>query len=194
MSANAPIIVLSGFSNVEKGHRGYFALMLLLEGAMIGTFVSLDTFLFYLFWELVLIPMYFLIGIWGGARRLYAAVKFFIYTVVGSLLMLVAFIALYHLYYTQMNQGWSTDLLDLLNPAFHIPYDQQMWMFGAFALAFAIKVPMFPLHTWLPDAHVEAPTGGSVVLAGVMLKMGTYGFYRFAMPLFPDAVMQFGPL
>jgi NADH-quinone oxidoreductase subunit M len=185
-----PIIVLAGFSGVEKGQRGYMALMLALEGAMIGTFCALDTFLFYLFWELVLIPMYFLIGIWGGARRIYAAIKLFVYTMAGSLLMLVAFIALYVLHHQQTGH-WSTDLGDLL--ALHIPVDAQMWMFACFALAFAIKVPMFPVHTWLPDAHVEAPTGGSVVLAGVMLKMGTYGFYRLAMPLFPQAVVEFGP-
>jgi NADH-quinone oxidoreductase subunit M len=185
-----PIIVLAGFSGVEHNQRGYFALMIALEGAMIGTFVALDTFLFYLFWELVLIPMYFLIGIWGGARRLYAAVKLFVYTVAGSLLMLVALIGLYALHHSQTG-AWSTDLTQLM--ALSIPYDTQMWMFACFALAFAIKVPMFPVHTWLPDAHVEAPTGGSVVLAGVMLKMGTYGFYRFAMPLFPDAAVAFGP-
>ncbi len=185
-----PIIVLAGFSGVESNQRGYFALMLALEGAMIGTFVALDTFVFYLFWELVLIPMYFLIGIWGGARRLYAAVKLFVYTVAGSLLMLVAFIGLYAYHY-EVAGTWTTDLDTLLR--LDIPYDTQMWMFACFALAFAIKVPMFPVHTWLPDAHVEAPTGGSVVLAGVMLKMGTYGFYRFAIPLFPDAAMAFGP-
>ena len=189
-TALTPIIILQGFSGVEHNHRGYFALMLALEGAMIGTFCALDTFLFYMFWELVLIPMYFLIGIWGGQRRIYATVKFFIYTVVGSLLMLVAFIALYYL---QAEAGTpTTDLEALLR--LHIPYDTQLWMFACFALAFAIKVPMFPFHTWLPDAHVEAPTGGSVVLAGVMLKMGTYGFYRFAMPLFPEAAIHFGPV
>ncbi|MDP2310309.1 MAG: NADH-quinone oxidoreductase subunit M [Pseudomonadota bacterium] len=185
-----PIIVLAGFSGVASRHRAYFALMLVLEGAMIGTFVALDTFLFYLFWELVLLPMYFLIGVWGGERRLYAAVKLFLYTVAGSLLMLVALIGLYALHF-ELEGTWTTDLSRLL--ALDIPYDTQMWMFACFALAFAIKVPMFPLHTWLPDAHVEAPTGGSVVLAGVMLKMGTYGFYRFAMPLFPEATMAFGP-
>ena len=141
-------------------------------------------------WELVLIPMYFLIGIWGGQRRLYAAVKLFVYTVAGSLLMLVALIGLYA-HYHDVHGSWSTDLDQLL--ALPIPFDMQLWMFACFALAFAIKVPMFPVHTWLPDAHVEAPTGGSVVLAGVMLKMGTYGFYRFAMPLFPDAVRECGP-
>jgi NADH-quinone oxidoreductase subunit M len=185
-----PIVVLAGFSGVTTGHRAYFALMLVLEGAMIGTFVALDTFLFYLFWELVLLPMYFLIGIWGGERRIYAAVKLFVYTVAGSLLMLVAFIGLYALHY-KLEGTWTTDLDALL--ALPIPYNAQIWMFACFALAFAIKVPMFPVHTWLPDAHVEAPTGGSVVLAGVMLKMGTYGFYRFAIPLFPDAAMAFGP-
>ncbi|MFN7146754.1 MAG: NuoM family protein, partial [Myxococcota bacterium] len=153
-----PIIVLAGFSGVENNQRGYFALMLALEGAMIGTFAALDTFVFYLFWELVLIPMYFLIGIWGGARRLYAAVKLFVYTVAGSLLMLVAFIGLYALHHASKGT-WTTDLGALL--ALDIPYDTQMWMFACFALAFAIKVPMFPVHTWLPDAHVEAPTGGS---------------------------------
>jgi NADH-quinone oxidoreductase subunit M len=190
-TALTPIIILAGFSGVEEGHRGHFALMLALEGAMIGTFVALDTFLFYMFWELVLIPMYFLIGIWGGQRRIYAAVKFFIYTVVGSLLMLVAFVALYYLNFKATGH-WTTDLAPLL--ALQIPYSTQLWMFACFALAFAIKVPMFPFHTWLPDAHVEAPTGGSVVLAGVMLKMGTYGFYRFAMPLFPQAVVHYGPV
>jgi NADH-quinone oxidoreductase subunit M len=188
-----PIIVLAGFTGVEKGHKGYMALMLVLEGAMIGTFVALDTFVFYLFWELVLIPMYFLIGVWGGERRIYAAVKFFIYTVVGSLLMLVAMIALYAKYY-EVHHAWSTDLFDLLSVAELVPFGAQYWMFAAFALAFAIKVPLFPLHTWLPDAHVEAPTGGSVVLAGVMLKMGTYGFYRFAIPLFPAAAIEWGPV
>jgi NADH-quinone oxidoreductase subunit M len=181
-----PIIVLAGFSGVDRHHGAYFALMLALEGAMIGTFVALDTFLFYVFWELVLIPMYFLIGIWGGERRVYATVKFVIYTVVGSLLMLVALIGLY-----LHAPSPTADLGRLLE--LNLPRDTQMWMFACFALAFAIKVPMFPLHTWLPDAHVEAPTGGSVVLAGVMLKMGTYGFYRFAIPLFPDAAIAMGP-
>jgi NADH-quinone oxidoreductase subunit M len=175
---------------VEKGHRAYFALMLALEGAMIGSFVALDTFLFYLFWEAVLIPMYFLVGLWGGENRIYAAVKLFLYTVAGSLLMLVAFIAVYA-YQASHGAGWSTDLPDLL--ALELPRSMQLWCFAAFAIAFAIKVPMFPVHTWLPDAHVQAPTGGSVVLAGVMLKMGTYGFYRFAMPMFPEGAVAFGP-
>ncbi len=190
-TALTPLILLAGFSGVHEKYRGYAALMLALEGAMIGTFVSLDTFLFYIFWELVLLPMYFLIGIWGGERRIYAAVKLFVYTVAGSLLMLVALIGLYWAHYEQTG-AWSTDLGDLL--ALTLTPDTQKWMFAFLAIAFAIKVPMFPVHTWLPDAHVEAPTGGSVVLAGVMLKMGTYGFYRFAMPLFPDAVTAYGPV
>ncbi len=190
-TALMPIIVAAGFSGVEKGHRAYFALMLALEGAMIGSFVALDTFLFYLFWEAVLIPMYFLVGLWGGENRIYAAVKLFLYTVAGSLLMLVAFISLYALHY-DVHHVWSTDLPALLT--LDVPRNMQLWCFAAFALAFAIKVPMFPVHTWLPDAHVQAPTGGSVVLAGVMLKMGTYGFYRFAMPLFPKGVVAFGPV
>ena len=189
-TALTPLILLAGFSGVDQRYREYAALMLALEGAMIGTFVALDTFLFYVFWELVLLPMYFLIGVWGGERRIYAAVKLFVYTVAGSLLMLVALIGLYWAYHEQTG-AWSTDLPDLL--ALSLTPSTQKWMFACLAIAFAIKVPMFPVHTWLPDAHVEAPTGGSVVLAGVMLKMGTYGFYRFAMPLFPDAVTAYGP-
>ncbi len=186
-----PIIVLSGFSAVEHKARGYFPLMLVLEGAMIGTFTALDIFQFYMFWEVVLIPMYLLIGIWGGERRIYATMKLFLYTVFGSLMMLVALIWMC-VEYNVSHGRWSTDLLDLM--AMDIPFDTQWWLFVAFALAFAIKVPLFPLHTWLPDAHVEAPTGGSVVLAGVMLKMGTYGFYRFAIPLFPQAAVALGPV
>ena len=189
-TALTPLILLAGFSGVHHNFRGYAALMLVLEGAMIGTFVALDTFVFYIFWELVLLPMYFLIGMWGGERRIYAAVKLFIYTVAGSLFMLVALVALYVAYH-EANGVWSTDLADLLTVS--LTPATQKWMFACLALAFAIKVPMFPVHTWLPDAHVEAPTGGSVVLAAVMLKMGTYGFYRFAMPLFPDAVVAYGP-
>ncbi len=190
-TALTPLILLSALSGVEHNYRAYAALVLALEGAMIGTFVALDTFLFYVFWELVLLPMYFLIGVWGGERRIYAAVKLFIYTIAGSLLMLVALIGLYWAHYQQVGT-WSTDLPDLL--ALSLTPSAQLWMFVCLAIAFAIKVPMFPVHTWLPDAHVEAPTGGSVVLAGVMLKMGTYGFYRFAMPLFPDAVTACGPV
>ncbi len=186
-----PIVVLAATPYISKRLGHYLGWMLVLEMAMIGTFAALDTFLFYVFWELMLIPMYFLIGIWGGERRIYATIKFFIYTMAGSLLMLVAFLWLYGAFADQHSGTYSaliTDLygLDLLPSA-------QYWLFGAFALAFAIKVPMFPVHTWLPDAHVQAPTGGSVVLAGVLLKMGTYGFVRFAIPLFPDAAVAFAP-
>ncbi|MBN2644817.1 MAG: NADH-quinone oxidoreductase subunit M [Desulfuromonadaceae bacterium] len=186
-----PISVLSTWQAVTKNVKGYMAMMLLLETAMLGAFISLDLFLFYIFWELMLIPMYFMIGIWGGANRIYAAVKFFIYTAVGSLLMLVAIIYLY--YYAvgsgvAMNGFSIADFYNLsLNP------ELQKWMFLAFAFSFAIKVPMFPVHTWLPDAHTEAPTAGSVILAAVMLKMGTYGYVRFAMPLFPEALHHFMP-
>jgi NADH-quinone oxidoreductase subunit M len=165
--------------------------MLLLETAMIGAFVSLDLFLFYVFWETMLIPMYFMIGIWGGERRIYATVKFFIYTMVGSLLMLVAIIFVVYQYRT-LTGNMTFELSELLTVGF--TPSQQWLLFLAFALAFAIKVPMFPFHTWLPDAHVEAPTAGSVILAGVLLKMGTYGFIRFAMPMFPEAAHRAIPI
>jgi NADH-quinone oxidoreductase subunit M len=159
---------------------------------MLGVFISLDLFLFYVFWEAMLIPMYFIIGVWGGANRIYAAVKFVLYTMVGSLLMLVAILALYY----QHGGATGTYTFDLPTVARHVlaPGRAQNLMFLAFALAFAIKVPLFPFHTWLPDAHVEAPTPGSVILAGVLLKMGTYGFLRFCLPLFPDASITFTPL
>jgi NADH-quinone oxidoreductase subunit M len=159
--------------------------MLLMETAMLGVFVSLDLFLFYVFWEASLIPMALLIGRWGGERRVYAAIKFFLFTMAGSALMLVATIVLY------LWGGGSSDLPTLLNT--QLPAWLQMWLFAAFALAFAVKVPLFPLHTWLPAAHVEAPTAGSVILAGVLLKMGAYGYLRFALPLFPAAVPVFAP-
>jgi len=182
-----PIAILSTWTAVEEKVKEYMICLLLLEVGMVGTFVSLDLFLFYIYWEVMLIPMYFMIGIWGGKNRIYAALKFFIYTMVGSLLMLVALIALYF-----KAGGGDFNLLRFyelnLDPA------TQTWMFLAFALAFAIKVPMFPLHTWLPDAHTEAPTAGSVILAAVLLKCGTYGYIRFAMPLFPDATAKFMPL
>lgn len=187
-----PITVLSTWKAVEKNTKGFMALLLLLETGMLGAFISLDLFLFYIFWELMLIPMYFLIGIWGGKNRIYAAVKFFIYTAVGSLLMLVAILFVYY-YALQagmpMESGFGIEEFYKLN----IPYDAQFWLFLAFGFSFAIKVPMFPLHTWLPDAHTEAPTAGSVILAAVLLKMGTYGYIRFAMPLFPDALQTFIP-
>jgi NADH-quinone oxidoreductase subunit M len=162
-----------------------------LECGMLGALVAFDMVFFYIFWEAMLIPMYFIIGIWGGKNRIYAATKFIIYTVFGSLLMLVAAIALYIVNFQQTGV-YSTSLLDLYQA--NAPHSTQMWLFAAFALAFAIKVPMFPFHTWLPDAHTEAPTAGSVILAGVLLKMGTYGLLRFAIPLFPEAVEAFAPV
>ncbi len=185
-----PIAVLSTWTAVEENVKEYMICLLLLHTGMLGAFISLDLFLFYIFWEVMLIPMYFIIGIWGGKNRVYAAVKFFVYTMVGSLLMLVALIYLYFL-------GTKAGITDFsLVHFFDLKVDPatQTWLFLAFALAFAIKVPMFPLHTWLPDAHTEAPTAGSVILAAILLKMGTYGYIRFAMPLFPQASHQFAPL
>ncbi|MHC4182276.1 MAG: NADH-quinone oxidoreductase subunit M [Planctomycetota bacterium] len=176
---------------VKDRIKEYMIAMLVLETGMLGVFISLDMFLFYVFWELMLIPMYLLIGVWGGPRRIYAAVKFFIYTMAGSVLMLLAIIALYFMNYKATGE-YTFDLLTLYN--LDIPMGTQFWLFLAFFFAFAIKVPMFPFHTWLPDAHVEAPTAGSVILAGVLLKMGTYGFVRFSLPLFPYASHQFVPI
>ena len=185
-----PIALLCSWESVDQRVREFSFFMLLLEAAMIGVFISLDLFLFYVFWDVMLIPMYFLIGIWGYEKRIYAAIKFMLYTMAGSVLMLLAII--WVAYYHQSAVGVvSFDLLDLY--ALDIPVALQTWLFLAFALAFAIKVPVFPFHTWLPDAHVQAPTAGSVILAGVLLKMGTYGLLRFAFPLFPDAAMQFAP-
>ena len=180
-----PISVLSSWTAIKKRQLSYYAFLLILESAMIGVFVSLDLLLFYLFFEASLIPMFFLIGIWGGERRVYAAIKFFIYTAVGSLLMLVGIIALYYLYGTFDYQALLQAISErpLLEWGGHAEY----WLFLAFALAFFIKVPLFPFHTWLPDAHTEAPTAGSVILAGVLLKMGTYGLLRFNLALFPNA-------
>ena len=165
--------------------------MLVLETAMIGVFASLDLFLFYIFWDAMLIPMYFLIGVWGYERRLYAAIKFLLFTMAGSVLMLIAILSLAAMHYQQFGT-YSFDLMKLHQLS--IAPSTQALMFGAFALAFAIKVPLFPLHTWLPDAHVEAPTAGSMILAGVLLKMGTYGLLRFAFPLFPEAAHHYAPL
>jgi NADH-quinone oxidoreductase subunit M len=168
--------------------RAFYALLLVLTTGMLGVFVALDLFVFYVFWELMLIPMYFLIGVWGGPRRLYAAIKFFIYTFIGSLLMLVAILTIYYMVGRETGV-YSFGYAHLLANVGAV--DQwAFWLFTAFALAFAIKVPMFPFHTWLPDAHVEAPTAGSVVLAGILLKMGTYGFLRFALPFFPGVVLH----
>ncbi len=180
-----PLAVLASWT-VQNRVKEYLIFMLLLETGMLGAFVALDLFLFYVFWEVMLVPMYFLIGVWGGTRRIYAALKFVIYTMAGSLLMLVAIIYL-ATRHAQLTQVFTFDLLHLYG--LKLPFDQQMWLFLAFALSFAIKVPLFPFHTWLPDAHVEAPTAGSVILAGVLLKLGTYGFLRFAMPLFPAAML-----
>ncbi|HEX6791757.1 MAG TPA: NADH-quinone oxidoreductase subunit M [Candidatus Krumholzibacteria bacterium] len=186
-----PITILGCFSSIQNRVKEFFFCMLLLETAMIGAFVSLDMFLFYVFWEAMLIPMYFMIGMWGGERRIYATVKFFIYTMIGSLLMLVAILYVVHVHRVQTGE-LSFDYPALMTTVLSGP--QQWLLFLAFALAFAIKVPMFPFHTWLPDAHVEAPTPGSVILAGVLLKMGTYGFIRFAMPMFPEAALRALPL
>lgn len=188
-----PLALLGTWNSVEQRIKEYTMMILLLETGMIGVFVSLDLFLFYMFWEAMLIPMYFIIGLWGGQDRVYAAVKFFLYTLFGSLLMLVAILALGYFASTQPGGGFTTDLVALYDLASRIPYGVQIWMFLAFALSFAIKVPLFPLHTWLPDAHVQAPTAGSVILAGVLLKMGTYGFIRFCIPLFPAATIQVAP-
>ncbi|MGH9969929.1 MAG: complex I subunit 4 family protein [Pyrinomonadaceae bacterium] len=183
-----PIAILSSWSAIKKRQLSYYVFLLVLEGAMIGVFVSLDLLLFYLFFEASLVPMFFLIGIWGGERRIYAAVKFFIYTSVGSLLMLVGIIALYFIFgsfdYTTIVEALRTGSV-VLSPG------AEFWLFLAFAFAFCIKVPVFPLHTWLPDAHTEAPTAGSVILAGVLLKMGTYGLLRFNLGLFPSMSRQF---
>lgn len=187
-----PIAILGSFRAVEDRLREYYFLLLALETGMLGAFVALDIFLFYVFWEAMLIPMYFLIGIWGGKDRIYAAMKFFLFTLVGSLLMLVAIFYLAHQHKLQFGM-YSTSVLDLYKltlagGGFRSP---QSILFLAFAFAFAIKVPLFPLHTWLPDAHVQAPTAGSVILAAVLLKMGGYGFMRFAFPLFPQAVIYY---
>jgi NADH-quinone oxidoreductase subunit M len=184
------LCIIASWRSVTHSVKGYFASILLLTTGMIGTFCALDLFLFYVFWEVMLIPMYFIIGLWGGPRRVYAAIKFVLFTMFGSLLMLVAILYLYFSYYTFSGE-YSFDLMRIMQMP--IPYQPQLWLFGAFALAFAIKVPLFPFHTWLPDAHVQAPTAGSVILAGVLLKMGTYGFVRFCMPLFPQATITYMP-
>jgi NADH-quinone oxidoreductase subunit M len=181
------LAILSSWNSVKTRLKEYYIFLLLLEVGMIGVFVSLDLILFYVFWEIVLVPMYFLIGIYGGERKLYAAIKFFLYTLFGSVLMLVGILVLFSRYHT-------FDVTAMLAMGSILPGALQTWVFLAFFIGFAIKVPMFPFHTWLPDAHVEAPTAGSVILAGVLLKMGTYGFIRFSLPLFPEAARRFVPL
>jgi len=197
-----PVILLASWTDIHERVRAYLFFMLALQTGMLGAFLALNLFLFYVFWELMLIPMYLVIGIWGGPRRIYATLKFFIYTMVGSLLMLVGIIVLAWLHQTQFGQpsfeyygsAGGTGILDLSIPASGgVWWQRQGFLFGVFALAFAIKVPMFPFHTWLPDAHVEAPTPGSAVLAGVLLKLGTFGFVRYALPLFPQAALDFAP-
>lgn len=185
-----PIAILSTYSAVKKNVKEYMILLLLLEAGMLGALVSNDVFLFYIFWEVMLIPMYLIIGVFGGEDRVKAAVKFFIYTMVGSLLMLIAILYVYFKVHTQTGV-YSFLLQDMLSV--QLSPTEQLWLCGAFLLAFAIKVPLFPFHTWLPLAHVQAPTAGSVILAGVLLKMGTYGMVRFAFPMFPNAVKIFAP-
>jgi NADH-quinone oxidoreductase subunit M len=180
-----PLSILSTWAAVQERVKDFMIFFLLLEVGMLGVFLAQDLFLFYIFWEFTLVPMYFLIGIWGGPRRIYAAIKFFLYTMAGSILMLLAILWL------GIYQG-SFSVPELIAKG-GIPANVQLWLFLAFAAAFAIKVPMWPLHSWLPDAHVEAPTAGSVILAGVLLKMGTYGFLRFNLPMFPDAAVKAAP-
>jgi len=199
-----PLAVLSSWEAIQVRVKEYYAFILMLQAGMLGVFISLDFFLFYVFWEVMLVPMYFLIGVWGGPRKLYAAIKFFLYTLVGSVLMLLGILALYFNYAeiaaahpeisAQFGALPTFDVLALHAVGPYLPQGLQYWVFLAFFVGFAIKVPMFPFHTWLPDAHVEAPTAGSVILAAVLLKMGTYGFLRFSIPILPWATRYFAPM
>ncbi|RUM45505.1 MAG: NADH-quinone oxidoreductase subunit M [Desulfurobacterium sp.] len=185
------IAVPSAWNYVKEKRKLFYALLLLLETAMVGVFISLDLLLFYIFWEVMLIPMALIIGIWGGERRIYSALKFFIYTFAGSIFLLIGMVVLVILY-GSVTGNYTFDITELTK--LPIPLDIQKWLFWAFFIAFAVKVPVWPFHTWLPDAHVEAPTPGSVILAGVLLKMGTYGFLRFSLPLFPEAFKLYAPV
>ncbi len=198
------IATLSSWEAIQDRVKEYYIFMLLLQTGMLGVFIALDFFMFYVFWEVMLVPMYFLIGIWGGPRKLYAAIKFFMYTLVGSVLLLLGILSLYWAYPTiaaqvpEIAAVFGTDYTFSIE-AFHaigpyLEFDLQYWVFLAFFVGFAIKVPMFPFHTWLPDAHVQAPTAGSVILAAVLLKMGTYGFVRFSLPILPEATVYFVPM
>ena len=178
------LAILSSWSAVQERVKEYYAMFLLQQAGMIGVFLALDFFLFYVFWEIVLVPMYFIIGVWGGPRKLYAAIKFFLYTLAGSVLMLLGILTLYFQHFNQFG-FYTFEIAELMK--LNLPLSVEQWVFWAFFIGFAIKVPMFPFHTWLPDAHVEAPTAGSVILASVLLKMGTYGFIRFSLPLLPKA-------
>jgi NADH-quinone oxidoreductase subunit M len=186
------IAILSSWTAITERLKEYYIFLLVLQTGMIGAFVSLDFLLFFLFWELMLVPMYFLIGIWGGGRRLYSAIKFFLYTLVGSVVMLLGILALYFIYHAATGEPYTFDVTKFQQ--MDVPGTAQKWIFLAFFLGFAVKVPMFPLHTWLPDAHTDAPTAGSVILAAVMLKMGTYGFIRFSLPILPQASHDFVPM
>jgi NADH-quinone oxidoreductase subunit M len=185
------VAILSAWTAITERVKEFYVFMLVLQTGMIGAFVALDFLLFFLFWEVMLVPMYFLIGIWGSDRRLYSAIKFFLYTLVGSVVMLLGILALYF-HYHAVSGVYSFDVM--LYHQMAVPVDMQRWVFLAFLLGFAVKVPMFPFHTWLPDAHTDAPTAGSVILAAVLLKMGTYGFIRFSLPILPEATRFFVPL
>src|SRR3990170_3496321 len=186
------LAILSSWTVITERIKEYYIFLLLLQTGMLGVFFALDFFLFYVFWEVTLVPMYFLIGVWGGGRRLYSAIKFFLYTLFGSLFMLLGILALFFNHHSLNPNEYTFDLFKILQDS--LPYSWEFWLFLAFFIGFAIKVPMFPFHTWLPDAHVDAPTAGSVILAGVLLKMGGYGFLRFALPILPEASHYFAPL